>query len=375
MTDTAAPVSTRSAAVVYNPIKVNVDDLRAAVEKHQVAAGWGETSWYETSKEDAGQGMTREAIAGGADMVIAVGGDGTVRAVAEAVHGSAASLALLPSGTGNLLARNLKLTLDDMDNALEVAFTGEDRKIDLGMIDIRREDGSKSTHGYVVMAGLGLDAKMLANTDDDLKKQVGWLAYVRALSTALRDDNQLRMQYRVDGGERKQIRAHTIIIGNCGALPANIVLLPDAAIDDGEFDILMLRPQGLLGWVQIFGKVLWENGVVRRTKLGRQLPKTPSSALRYFRGAKISVTLASAEEIELDGDSFGKAKGLRTWVEAGALTVRVPHVDADSAPPMIFTEPLAEVAKANKAPLLVAGAAIAAVATTLVALRVRRHRR
>ena len=88
-------------------------------------------------------------------MIVVAGGDGTVRAVAEAVHENDVSLALLPSGTGNLLARNLKLTLDDLEHSIHSAFTGEDRQIDLGMIDIRRADSKVDTHAYVVMAGLG----------------------------------------------------------------------------------------------------------------------------------------------------------------------------------------------------------------------------
>ena len=108
----------RTAAVIYNPVKVDIDELRAAVDSEASAAGWAETSWYETSVEDVGQGVTKQAIADGADMIIAAGGDGTVRAIAEAVRGTGASVALLPSGTGNLLARNLELTLDDMPESV-----------------------------------------------------------------------------------------------------------------------------------------------------------------------------------------------------------------------------------------------------------------
>jgi diacylglycerol kinase (ATP) len=317
--------ATRVAAVVYNPIKIDLDAVKAAVARAEGAAGWGTTLWFETSEDDAGQGPAREALEAGATMVIAAGGDGTVRAVAETVHASDASLALLPSGTGNLLARNLKLTLEDLDNSLETAFAGEDRDIDLGMLEIRREDGSSSEHVYVVMTGLGIDAKMLANTDDDLKKKVGWLAYVKALVATLRDENQLVFRYEIDGGKQRDMHAHTIIVGNCGALPANIVLLPDAAIDDGLFDILLLRPKGIRGWAHILFKVFWENGVVRRLPFADKLPGTENEALRYVKAKQIEVELKSPEDIEVDGDGFGVATGFRTWIEPGGLTVRVPR--------------------------------------------------
>ncbi|MBO0983052.1 diacylglycerol kinase family protein [Rathayibacter sp. SD072] len=316
----------RRAALIYNPVKVDLEPLKASVTRAEGAAGWAETLWLETSVEDPGAGQTREALDAGVDMVIAAGGDGTVRVVAEALHGSGIPLGLLPSGTGNLLARNLNLTLDDIDNALTVAFSGTDRAIDIGMIDIETAEG-RDRRAYVVMAGLGLDAKMLANTDDDLKKRAGWLAYVDALRKSLLDKNQLEFRYRLDGQKARKVRAHTIIVGNCGALPANILLLPDAAVDDGEFDIVLLRPEGFFGWVQIIFKVVWENGVLRRTGVvGQKLMGLTKevAALRYVKGKELIVRLDKAQEIELDGDPFGSTSAFRTWIEPGGLTVRVP---------------------------------------------------
>jgi diacylglycerol kinase (ATP) len=324
----------RVAAVVYNPIKVDLDALRETVGRHEQAAGWGETLWFETSVDDPGEGVTKEALDAGADMILAAGGDGTVRSVAEAVHGSAASLALLPSGTGNLLARNLDLTLNDLDHAVKTAFTGDDRAIDLGLIQIRREDQSVVKHAFVVMAGLGIDATMIAKTDDDLKAKVGWLAYVSAMGKALRDQNELRMRYNLDRKGNHSVRAHTIIIGNCGSLPANILLLPEAAVDDGLLDIVMLRPQGFVGWVQIIVKIVWENGVLRRTAVGRRLAGLSKEvrALNYVKGRELVVKLDRAHDIELDGDSFGTAIAFRTWVDEGSLTVRMPAAVALEEP-------------------------------------------
>lgn len=316
----------RRAAVVYNPVKVDLENVKAAVARAEQAAGWEKTLWFKTSVEDPGAGQTRQALAAGADVVIVAGGDGTVRVVAEALHGSGTALALLPSGTGNLLARNLSLTLDDIDNSLAVAFTGRDRAIDIGMIDIDTSAG-RDRHAYVVMAGLGIDAKMLANTNDDLKKRAGWLAYVGALREALLDKNQLEFRYRLDDSKTRRVRAHTIIVGNCGALPANILLLPDAAVDDGEFDIVLLRPEGFFGWLQILFKVVWENGVLRRSGVvGTKLMSLAKevSALRYVKGRDLTVRLERPQEIELDGDPFGTTSAFRTWIEPAGLTVRVP---------------------------------------------------
>ncbi|MGO4103104.1 diacylglycerol kinase family protein [Leifsonia sp. YAF41] len=321
--------ASRVAAVVYNPIKVDLAAVKAAVTVEERDGGWGPTLWFETSEEDAGQGATKKALAAGADMVIAAGGDGTVRAVAEAVYDSAASLALLPSGTGNLLARNLSLTLDDLEGSIHIAFTGHDHNIDLALIDIQGEDQSTTRHAYVVMAGLGLDAKMLVHTDDDLKKKIGWLAYVSALLAAVRDKEQLHLRYSLDKGRTRSARVHTLIVGNCGSLPADIVLLPDAAVDDGMFELVLLRPEGFMGWLQIAVKIIWENGVLRRTETGRALAGRTKRirALHYATGSELTVRLTRAHDIELDGDSFGTAQALKTWIEPGALTVRLAAED------------------------------------------------
>ena len=318
--------SRQTAAVVYNPVKVDLDALRAAVIAEAEAAGWAEPTWYETSVDDVGQGVTRQALDDGADLIIAAGGDGTVRAVAEAVRGSGTTVALLPSGTGNLLARNLDLTLDDMPGSVRSAFTGVDRQIDLGVIDIEREDRTRSRHVFVVMAGMGIDAKMIDNTDEDLKAKAGWAAYLKAIVTSLRDPNELRMRYRLDEGETQRETLHTVILGNCGSLPANILLLPDAVVDDGLFDVMLMRPGGVAGWLRVWWKVVWTNGVLRRTKAGRALAgeHRDDDDLRYETGTRFTARLSRPEQIELDGDGFGKAVAFDAWIEPGALTVRVP---------------------------------------------------
>jgi len=316
----------RKAAIVYNPVKVDLDALREAVNSAASDAGWGETLWLETSIEDVGQGVTAQALKAGVDLVIAAGGDGTVRAVAEAMRGSDVPIALLPSGTGNLLARNLNLTLNDVPGSVIAAFTGDERAIDLGVIDIEREDGTRDRHSYVVMAGMGIDAKMIKNTDDDLKAKAGWAAYVDAIVKSLRDPDELHVRFELDDGGPKRATVHTLIIGNCGSLPANILLMPDAVVDDGLFDLMMMRPGGFIGWLKVWTKVAWTNGVVRRTKAGRALAGEHRNDrnLRYETGKKFVARLSKPEEIELDGDGFGKAVAFKTWIEPGALKVRVP---------------------------------------------------
>jgi diacylglycerol kinase (ATP) len=323
-----APASTelRVAAIVFNPIKVNIPTLRAAVTAAEKSAGWGTTLWFETSIEEPGGGLTKQALEQGADMVMAAGGDGTVRVVAEALQGTGVPIGLLPSGTGNLLARNLALTLDNLTHSVTTAFAGKDRLIDLGVVEAERADGSRETHSFLVMAGLGLDAQMIANTNPALKKRVGWLAYADAIVRSLRDHNSVRIRYSVDGQPVRSASVNTVLVGNCGLLPGNILLLPDAVIDDGIFDIVAFRPNGFFGWVQIWVKIVWENGVLRRSSVGRKIISLQREirALRYLKGTEFTLRLERPEEFELDGDPFGEAIALKTHVDHLGLVVRVP---------------------------------------------------
>jgi diacylglycerol kinase family enzyme len=322
----AAPETrTQQAAVVYNPIKVDLPKLKKAVAATQKAAGWRASLWLPTTEEEIGTSQARQAIKAGVDVVLAAGGDGTVRAVAEGLQGSGVALALLPSGTGNLLARNLDIPVTQLDASIDTAFNGVDRPIDVGVIDLVRPNGTLETHSFVVLAGLGIDAKMLANTNAELKKRVGWLAYVDAIVRSLRDSEKVRMRYRIDGGEERTASVHTVLIGNVGLLPGNLVLLPDAEPDDGLFDIVALRPEGFGGWAQIWLKIVWENGVLRRSSVGRQIvaASKPVRTLQYLRARRVSVRLDKPEEFELDGDEFGKVRSFDVRIEPGSLVVRV----------------------------------------------------
>ncbi len=325
MTPPARPTS--RAAVVYNPVKVDVAKLRSVVGAAEREHGWRASLWLETSPEDPGAGVARRAVDEGVDVVMAAGGDGTVRAVAEGLRSTGTPLTLLPSGTGNLLARNLHLPLSRLEPAVTTAFTGVDQAIDVGLVDIEREDGEREEHAFVVMAGVGLDAKMVANARPELKKRVGWLAYVDAIARSLRDTEAVRIHYRVDDGPTRSMRAHTLLVGNCGLLPGNILLLPDAEIDDGVLDVVTLRPEGFAGWVQIWSKIVWENGVLRRSTVGRQIAsrQRPVRSLRYFETRGITVAFPRALEFELDGDEFGSVVGFRATVDPAGLIVRTPR--------------------------------------------------
>ena len=324
----AVETRTKRAAVIYNPVKVDLTKLRREVAKAEKSAGWRASLWLPTAADDGGPGQARQAIADHVDVVLVAGGDGTVRAVAEGLRGSGVAMALLPAGTGNVLARNLDISVAQLAASVSTAFTGVDRAIDMGVIELERADRSRETHAFVALAGLGLDAKMIANTRPELKRRVGWLAYVDAIARSMRDSDKIRMRYRLDGSEERVMSVHTILVGNVGLLPGNVLLLPDAEVDDGLFDIVTLRPEGLGGWAQIWLKITWENGVLHRSSVGRRLAGLSREVrtLRYLRGRRISVQLDRVEDFELDGDDFGLVLAFDAYVDPASLIVRVAEL-------------------------------------------------
>lgn len=324
------------AAIVYNPVKLDRATLAPHIETAQPIE-WSEPLWFPTDAEDAGEAAVREALAEEIDLLIVAGGDGTVRIAADAITGSDVPLAIIPAGTGNLLARNLGIDVTNLRNAVTTAFEGQEREIDLGELEIEGPDGRRSKHAFAVMVGFGLDAEMIDKTDEDLKKKVGWLAYIDAAGRVISTLDKVRVQVRLDGGRTTRSVVNTMLIGNCGTVTNGIVLLPDAAIDDGLLDIALVRPRGARGWVQVAGYIARNNLLVtkllrRRGHLGRQ---RTGAALGYGQAKETHARLEAPRAVQVDGDVVGEAVALRAGIREDALVVRVPREHAHDAGPAV----------------------------------------
>lgn len=322
-----------SAAVVFHPFKGDINALRAAVALHEAKAGWAPTQWYETSADDAGISAAQAALDGGASLVLASGGDGTIRAVSEALRGTGVPLAIVPHGTGNLLARNLGVPLNRVDDVVRAAFYGRNRPIDVGMLTIVREDESESVHLFLVLAGMGLDARTISATKSTLKKRLGWLAYVDAGVRTMLRDGPLQIHYSVDSSPVQPLSVYSVMIGNCGLMPGGVLLIPDAQIDDGKLDVVALRPLGPFSWLRIWSKIGWENGVLRKTKAGRRIIDlvNDTRSVTYLQATRYALAVPRPEPVQLDGDDFGLAVTVSGVVDPGALIVRVlPEWNAQS---------------------------------------------
>ncbi len=301
----------RRAAVVVNPTKFDGDqlaDFRAFVDTNLANAGYGDTLWLETTVDDGGGGMARQAREEGVDLVIAAGGDGTVRMVASGMAGSTIPFGILPMGTANLLVRNLELPTD-RDKALLVAIHGTERTIDL--VKITADEGEPDH--FAVMAGMGADAVIMEEANPKLKKVMGSAAYFfSAVQNA--DVAPFHATVQLDDQEPVEQDVLMLLVGNVGYLQANIPLMPDAKPDDGRLDLLIASPKSAPAKIKLVAEVL----------LSRHAENDDFDLLS---GKRVTVTVPEPEAYELDGDSEGHARKLVAEIVPGALRVRVsdPH--------------------------------------------------
>jgi diacylglycerol kinase (ATP) len=291
-------------AVVFNPTKVT-DAFETRVRERLQAAGWPDPLWLSTTAEDPGRSMTAEAVAAGVDLVIAAGGDGTVRIVADGLAGSGIPMGLVPAGTGNLLARNLGLPLDE-SKALDVAVEGHTRTIDL--IKITVDDG-RAEH-YAVMAGVGVDAVIMDETDPALKAQIGPAAYFVAAARAL-GRLPIDMRIKIDDHRPHHRKAQLCTIGNVGTLTGNLTLIPGAKPDDGILNVYVASPHQFTQWLWILVRL-----VTRR-------PRSRDHVDQWV-GRRVELVLKEPDNYELDGDVLGEARRMVAEIQPGALVVCVP---------------------------------------------------
>jgi diacylglycerol kinase family enzyme len=264
--------------------------------------------------------LTRLAVAAGADLVVAAGGDGTVRACAEALAGTGIPLAIVPLGTANLVARALGVP-GQAGRALEVAFGGRDQPVDLGRV-AAADEGMV----FAAMAGIGLDAAVVGAAWPWVKRRVGWVAYGMAAVPRLGwPASDFTIQ--VDGAAPVRRRARCVVVANAGLLPGGFTLLPAARLDDGLLDVGILAPAGGWDWLRLGGKVLGGKVLDGRLPGGRVLGEwvlgAPSRGLAGERGRLVEVSTDRVLPRQADGEVLVPGQTLGASVAPGALVLRL----------------------------------------------------
>ena len=306
---------TTQVAAVLNPAAPRAWAAQAELHRVCRAQGWPDPAIHYTTVTEPGASQTRTALNEGADLVVVGGGDGTVREVAGVLAGTGVPLGILPLGTANLFARNLGLPRSRITEMVRVALLGGQRELDIGRATYVQLGPAgpveSSPHHFLVLVGLGHDAATVAATRQDLKRWIGWLAYfepgARRLAKPL-----LPLRVEVDGGPREELRAWSVLVANCGLIPAGIKVVPDAVLDDGVLDLVHVAPPTVVHWAPIALKGLlgWS----------RDVP-----GLAYRQAGTVRIFSEQPVTLQIDGDPHVDVLEVDCTVLPSALTVQTPR--------------------------------------------------
>ncbi|HEU5170371.1 MAG TPA: diacylglycerol kinase family protein [Gemmatimonadales bacterium] len=295
------------ALLIANPAAARTEPLAVSTVLETLRTGGWEAEVLATGGPGDARRLADYGIAEGVDVVAVFGGDGTTMQAASALVGTDVALGLIPGGTGNLLAGNLRIPAAPA-RAADVLLRGRARRLDLGRVE---RDGL--THYFAVACGAGMDARVMAATTSERKRRWGMAAYV---ATTLRLLRQVRSQphlVTVDGMEY-EANAAMILVANCGeVIPPFVRLRSGIEPDDGLLDVVVLRADTVGQSI----RAVWD--LLREPRVHG----VPGTFVGYARGREITVATPVPEPVQLDGDAAGTTP-FTASVVPGAIRIMVP---------------------------------------------------
>ena len=291
---------TNPAAARTAPIAVN------AVLGTLRGAGW-EVEALATGGPGDARHLAQYGVSEKVDAIIVFGGDGTTMQAASALVGTEIALGVIPGGTGNLLAGNLRIPASPA-RAARVLVRAKPRRFDLG-----RMERSAGTQYFAVACGAGYDARVMAGTLSEQKRRWGMAAYV---ATTLRLMSELRSTLHsitIDGVEY-DANAAMVLVANCGeVIPPFVKLGSGITPDDGMLDVVVVRadnfPQSL--------RAVWD-----LLRISPGVP-APDAYVGHVRGREVTVETDRPQPVQLDGEPGGTTP-FTAAVVPGAINILVP---------------------------------------------------
>lgn len=295
------------ALLITNPAAARTQQSAVqAVMKVLKGAGWSAEVLATGGPGDA-RTIAEYGVKEGVDVVAVFGGDGTTMQAASALVGTDVGLGVIPGGTGNLLAGNLRIPASP-ERAARALVSGKPRRFDLGRMD--RPGGAQY---FAVACGAGYDARVMAGTLSEHKRRWGMAAYVATTLRLITDIRSTSHLITIDGVEY-DAEAAMVLVANCGeVIPPLVRLRPGIRPDDGLLDVVVMRANSFGQSV----RAVWD--------LLRDAPNAEGEEtfVGYARGREIRVETNPVQPVQLDGEPGGETPFTVTVVP-GAIRIMVP---------------------------------------------------
>jgi diacylglycerol kinase (ATP) len=263
--------------------------------------------WYEATKSAQIPKYARQAIAEGAKLIFVWGGDGSVQKCIDTVAGSDVAIAILPAGTANLLAKNLGIP-QNLKMAVRIGLQGNRKSIDTGTLN--------GEH-FAVMAGAGIDARMIRDASSSLKARVGRAAYLWSGAKNL-SKSPIEVTVEVDDHGFYKGKISCILVGNMNKVFAGVEVFDDSRPNDGLLEFGVITAKNPLQWLRTIGRVIF----------GRS---DNSPFVETTRGKSMKVTFDSETPYELDGGIRKATSKLKIKVHPSSVTICVPATNQELA--------------------------------------------
>ena len=296
------------ALLITNPAAARTEPLAVSTVIQSLRARGWEAEVLATGGPGDARRLAEYGVEAGVDVVAVFGGDGTTMQAAAALVGTDVALGVIPGGTGNLLAGNLRISPSPA-RAAEVLVRGRTRRLDLGRMS---RDGA--TQYFAVACGAGMDARVMAGTRSEHKRRWGMGAYVATTLRLITQVRSSRHHVTIDGVEYDATAA-LILVANCGeVIPPFVRLRSGIRPDDGLLDLVVLRADNFRQSVRAVWDLIREPAV----------HGGPGTFVGYARGQEISIaTPDGPEPVQLDGEAAGETP-FTASVVAGAIRILVP---------------------------------------------------
>ena len=347
--DGQGPDSGKSVSIIFNPVSGSGDpEVRKKLISDALAEHGYRCQFIATSEKQGAKQLAEDALKkGGIDLLVVAGGDGTVMEVLEAVAGKDIPVAVIPSGTGNLLSVNLGIPTKVPD-AVHVALSGEQYKLDLGCTSL----GTR----FAIMGGLGIDAQMIHDADRKAKKRLGVFAYLWAALKNLPRRREL-VEITLDDRPAMSRRVKTVLIANMGKITGGMEAMPTASPNDGRLDVGIVTAETLGQWLRLASYAL----------IGRT---NDAPDMDVHQAKKIHIRTPRPQLVQFDGEDAGEHQEWHVDVEPAAVRIMLPKEGPAAKDTVGSPKALAEARSMSTVRVGI----LVGVAATAVALVIRKRR-